>query len=164
MRLGEAQLYGVKIEWRANWLKAHFNVARLHSSNDEKKSWAESGQEDGQLRGKWHINGKEMIKKNKAGCTAIQSRTVGQEPKCKTARKFRNMSDGPTDGPTGHRRTDWQGKVLGHVSATKKKEIVFLVVSSGCDNGRREKERKEKIKGEREEKRKESKNEKRKTR
>ena len=46
-----------------------------------------------------------MSATNKAGYTAIQSWTVGQELKCKTARKFENILDGQTyrwtDGPQG---------------------------------------------------------------
>ena len=40
------------------------------------------------------------IQFNKAGYTAGQSRTVGQEQKCKTHLQFRNVMDGLTDGPT----------------------------------------------------------------
>ena len=37
---------------------------------------------------------------HKAGYTAIQSRTVGQEQKCRNCLRFRNVTDGRTDGPT----------------------------------------------------------------
>ena len=37
---------------------------------------------------------------NKAGYTAIQSRTVGQEPLCENRLQLKNVTDGPTDGPT----------------------------------------------------------------
>ena len=39
-------------------------------------------------------------KMNKAGYTAIQSRTVGQEQQCKNHSEFRNVTDRQTDGPT----------------------------------------------------------------
>ena len=48
--------------------------------------------------------------KNKAGYTAIQSRTVGQEQYRKNRSEFRNVTDRPTDGPTNG-RTDRHGKV-----------------------------------------------------
>ena len=38
--------------------------------------------------------------KNKAGYTAIQSRTVGQELLCENRSEFNNVMDGPTDLPT----------------------------------------------------------------
>ena len=41
-------------------------------------------------------------KKNKAGYTAIPSRTVGQEQSCEKRSEFKNVTDG---------RTDRQGKV-----------------------------------------------------
>ncbi|MEE3022441.1 MAG: hypothetical protein VX367_07555 [SAR324 cluster bacterium] len=41
-----------------------------------------------------------LVIENKAGYTAIQSRTVGQEQLCKNRSEFRNVTDGPTDGPT----------------------------------------------------------------
>ena len=37
------------------------------------------------------------LNKNKAGYTAIQSRTVGQEQHCEKSSEFRNLTDGPTD-------------------------------------------------------------------
>ena len=37
---------------------------------------------------------------NKAGYTAIQLRTVGQEQLCVNQSQFRNISDGRTDGQT----------------------------------------------------------------
>ena len=43
---------------------------------------------------------KERERENKAGYTAIQSRTVGQEQYRKNRSEFRNVTDGPTDLPT----------------------------------------------------------------
>ena len=37
---------------------------------------------------------------NKAGYTAIQSRTDGQEQLCENRSQFKNVTDGRTDGPT----------------------------------------------------------------
>ena len=39
-------------------------------------------------------------KENKAGYTAIQSRTVGQEQWCENRSQFKNVTDGQTDRPT----------------------------------------------------------------
>ena len=37
---------------------------------------------------------------NKAGYTAIQSRTVGQEQQCENRKQFRNVTDRQTERPT----------------------------------------------------------------
>ena len=37
---------------------------------------------------------------NKAGYTAIQSRTVGQEQCCENRSEFKNVTEGPTYRPT----------------------------------------------------------------
>ena len=41
-----------------------------------------------------------MSLNNKAGYTAIQSRTVGQEQLCENRSEFKNVTDGPTYRPT----------------------------------------------------------------
>ena len=46
-----------------------------------------------------HFLGKSS-KGNKAGYTAGQSRTVGQEQKSENRPEFNNVTDGRTDGPT----------------------------------------------------------------
>ena len=69
---------------------------------------------------------------NKAGYTAIQSRTVGQELYCESCSKFKNVMDAPT-----YRPTDRHGKVESRVSTTVKSRPPTIRIKEG-ENPKRE--------------------------